>query len=352
MNDSSAGTLPSSFGYEGAKAIRRRLPDSAPTLLDIEAAAERLKGYTWTTPLLRSDRLDTLLGHRIVFKPECLQYTGSFKIRGASNKILRALQGPQPPRTVVAFSSGNHGFAVATAASRHGLKAFIVMPKDAPAIKIQNTRATGAEIVLYDRVAEDREAVAKELQERHNALLVPPFDDADIIAGQATAAFEMIRQAAAFDIQFDAFAVPCSGGGLAAGCALAFHYCSPKTAIYAVEPEHYDDLGRSLAAGKRVQNTGNPPSLCDALLAPTPGVIPFGIHEALLTGAVTVSDRECLHAMKTAFEHLKVVIEPGGAAAFAALLQNRLPASAKTVGILLSGGNVDAATYRKALSED
>jgi len=315
-----------------------------PGLTDVEAAAERVRGVVRETPLLESDALNALVGGRLLCKAECLQRTGSFKLRGAYNTISQ-LEG-QP---VVAFSSGNHAQGVAAAAKLLGVPATIVMPADAPAIKIANTRALGANIRLYDREREVREEIGAEIAERTGAALVKPYDDPRIIAGQGTAGLEAAQQLRAEGTAVDAALLPCGGGGLIAGCSIALAAAFPEAAILAVEPEGFDDTARSLAAGERLANAPGAKSFCDALLAPMPGELTFALHLRHLAGGLAVSDAEVARAMALAFSHLKVVVEPGGATALAAVLSGRFDARGRTVLVMLSGGNVDPALFAEVL---
>jgi threonine dehydratase len=321
---------------------------TAPTFADIEAAAARLAGWAVETPLLNPPALDLKLGGRVLLKAETLQRSGSFKFRGAFNRISLI---PEAERGagVVAYSSGNHAQGVAAAAALLGVPATIVMPEDAPAIKLANTRGLGAEVVLYDRFTEDREALGSALAAERGATLVRPYDDAGVIAGQGTCGLEIARQAAALGFEIDTLLVCCGGGGLTAGCALAMAALSPKTRVYTVEPAGFDDTRRSLAEGVRVDNDPAARSFCDALLAPTPGELTFPINRRLLAGGLAVSDEEVRTAMDYAFRSLKLVIEPGGAVALAALLAGRLETRGKTVALTLSGGNVDPESYREML---
>jgi threonine dehydratase len=322
---------------------------SLPGIAELRAAERRLAGRAVVTPLLESPLLNARLGLRLLVKAETLQRTGSFKFRGALNTLLQ-LDERQRRAGVVAYSSGNHAQGVAAAAQLLGIPAIIVMPADAPAIKVANTRAYGAEIVLYDRWRENREAIGAAIAAERGASLVPPFDDARVIAGQGTAGLEIAAQAAALDARLDALVVPASGGGLVAGCALALAAESPETRVYSAEPETADDLRRSLAAGERLANDPAARSICDALLAPMPGELPFAILRRLGAGAVVASDVEVCRAMAAAFADLKLVVEPGGAAALAAVLSGRLEAKGGTVAVIASGGNVDRETFIKALA--
>jgi len=310
-----------------------------PTVADVSAAAARMRGRLVETPLLESETLNQLAGARVLLKPECLQHSGSFKIRGALNRLLQLTQAERNGG-VVAFSSGNHAQAVALASHWLEVHATIVMPSDAPAVKIAGTRAWGAEVVFYDRDRDDREKIATALAAEKGAVLVPPFDDARIVAGQGTAALELGLQAQARGAELDALYVPCSGGGLVAGSALAIKSFFPRCAVYAVEPQGYDDHVRSLAAGKRVRGEGGHTTLCDGLRAPLPGEITFAINRRELAGAVTVDDSAVRAAMAVAVQHLKIVVEPSGAAALAAVLASPSRDN-PCVGVILSGGIVD-----------
>ena len=320
-----------------------------PTYEDVLAARVRLAGRVVRTPMLRNTLLDEQTGATVLVKPEPLQRTGSFKFRGATNATLK-LSEAQRSAGLVTHSSGNHGQAVACAAASVGAHATVFMPADAPAIKVESTRRWGAEIVPYDRVRDDREALSAAFVARTGASLVPPFDHPDVIAGQGTLALELAEDAAAAGLTLDALLVCTGGGGLIGGCALALSGASPGTKVIAVEPEGWDDTGRSLAEGHRVANPPGGSMLCDALLAPTPGVITFAVNQAHLAGAVAVSDAEVLAAMAFAFTHLKLVVEPGGAVALAALLSGRYVAKGQVVGIVISGGNVDPSVFGRALA--
>ena len=321
---------------------------------NIFAANQRIKavdGGARETPLDESAVFSERTGAKFLLKGEHLQRTGSFKFRGAYNRISRIPEDARPAG-VVAYSSGNHAQGVAAAAALLGVPATIVMPEDAPAIKLANTRGYGAEVVLYDRFTEVREEICAEIAARRGATIVRPFDDPAIIAGQGTCGLEIARQAAALDAELDAVLICCGGGGLTAGCALALAELSPRTAIYTVEPEAFDDTARSLAAGARVANDPAARSFCDALLAPTPGELTFAINRRLVTGGLSVGDAEVAAAMAYAFRTLKLVVEPGGAVALAALLSGRLDARGKTVALTLSGANVDPQTYREVLGRE
>ena len=327
------------------------MPSSAasePTIDEIRAAARRLAGRAVLTPLLESPPLNARLGGRLLIKAEILQRTGSFKFRGAYNTLAQL--GAAERAGVVAYSSGNHAQGVAAAAQLLGLPALIVMPADAPAIKVANTRGYGAEVVLYDRYRESREEIGGRIAAERGATLVPPFDDYRVIAGQGTAGLEIAAQARALGATLDAVVIPCSGGGLAAGCAVALAAESPGTEVYAAEPAGFDDLRRSLAQGQRVGNAPGAKSICDSLLVQMPGELTFPINRRLLKESLPVSDDEVLAAMATAFADLKLVVEPGGAAALAAALSGKLEVKGRTVAVIASGGNVDPATFARALA--
>jgi threonine dehydratase len=320
-----------------------------PTFADIEAAALRLAGKAVLTPLLESPELNARLGGRLLVKAECLQRTGSFKFRGAYNRISQLTE-EERRRGVVAYSSGNHAQGVAAAASALGVAAVIVMPADAPAVKIANTREMGGEVVLYDRWTESREAIAAAIAVERGATLVPPFDDPQIIAGQGTCGLELAAQAQAMGLLLDVAVVPASGGGLVAGVALALSHASPGTEVFSAEPEGFEDLARSLKAGARVANEmGEARSFCDALMASSPGEIPFALHRKLLGGGVAVPDADTAKAMAEAFSRFRLVVEPGGAVALAAALSGKVPVKGRTVAVICSGGNVDAGVFCRAI---
>ena len=319
-----------------------------PTFADVEDAAARLAGLVVETPLLRADALDEAVSAKVFVKAEALQRTGSFKFRGAYNRLSR-LSDEERVAGVVAFSSGNHAQGVADAARRVGCQALIVMPSDAPAIKIDATRSMGAEVVLYDRFTESREGIAAGIAAKRGAIVVPAFDDPFIIAGQGTAGLEAARQLSAMSLEANDLICPASGGGLVAGIALAFDELSPRTRLWSAEPEGFDDYARSLAAGEVTTNAPGARSVCDALLAPQPGVLNWAINGSRLAGGLVVSDAEAMAAMRFAFRHLKLVLEPGGAVALAALLAGRLDRRGGVVLVIGSGGNVDPAVLHASL---
>ncbi len=311
--------------------------------LTIDAIAEadlRIRPYAVETPLLELSALSEKLGARILCKAETLQRTGSFKFRGAYNRVSR-IDREAFPGGVVACSSGNHAQGVAEAARLCSVDAVIVMPSDAPKVKIARTSRCGAEIVFYDRDTEDRTAIARDLCEKLKADFVAPFDDRVVIAGQGTAGLEMARQARAAGAEIDTVLVPISGGGLAAGVAMAVKHQFPKAEIFCVEPKGFDDYKRSLASGTRQKNDGASRSVCDALLMPEPGELTFEINKQLLAGGLAVSDNDVRHAVAFAWRDMKLVVEPGGAVALAAVLSGAYVVGGRTVALVLSGGNVD-----------
>ena len=318
-----------------------------PVFADVEAAAARIAPYVVETPLLENAALNERLGGRVFLKVEALQRTGSFKIRGAANRIALI---PKDERQggVVAFSSGNHAQGVALAAKLFGIPALIAMPKDAPRAKVEGTRSYGAEVVFYDRQTDDREAIGARYAKERGATLVRPFDDAGIVAGQGTIGLEIARQAPA---GLDAVLVPCSGGGVVSGIALALSGASPGTRAISVEPEAYDGMRRSLAAGKRSTAPGGALSIADALMAPTPGVVPFAIAKGLMKEGLTVTDRELSAAVATAASALKLIIEPSGTAGLAALLAGRFDVHGRSVAVVLTGGNCDFETLGRCVAE-
>jgi threonine dehydratase len=321
---------------------------SSPTFADVQAAGRRLDGVVVRTPLLENQRVNARLGGRLFVKAECLQRTGSFKIRGAYN-FLACMSDSDRGKGVVGWSSGNHAQGLAEAARLMGVKATIVMPADAPALKVANTRASGAEIVLYDRVKESREEIGLGIARKTGATVVPPYDHPWILVGQGTAGLELAEQAKKLGVTLDAVAAPCSGGGLATGVALGVKGLSPSTTLHAGEPAGFDDMARSLAAGRRQRNARLSGSICDALLAPEPGDVTFPLARKLLGPGLVVTDDEVLDAMEVAFREFKLVVEPGGAVALAAALAGKLPVSGRAVAVVCSGGNVDHDTFRRAL---
>jgi threonine dehydratase len=319
-----------------------------PSHDDVRRARERIAGRVVRTPALRHPLLDQRSGATVLVKPEPLQRTGSFKLRGATNAVLRL---PEAARRagVVTHSSGNHGQATACAAASVGAAATVFMPADAPAIKVEATRRWGATIVPFDRLRDDRDGLARAHAARTDATLIPPFDHPDVIAGQGTLALELAEDAAAAGRPLDTLLVCTGGGGLIAGCALALEGVSPATRVVAVEPEGWDDTARSLASGERQAAPGGS-LLCDALLSRMPGEITFAVNRPRLAGGLVVTDAEVMAAVRFAFLHLKIVAEPGGAVALAALLAGKLDLRGQAVGVVVSGGNVDPAVFAQALA--
>jgi threonine dehydratase len=320
----------------------------APTLDDIEDAARALKGIAVETPLLENTELNEDLSGRLLMKAETAQRTGSFKFRGAYNRI-RQLDDAARGRGVIAYSSGNHAQAVASAVRLVGTRALIVMPGDAPANKMARTRKLGARIITYDRALEAREDVAERIRAERNLVMVPPNEDARVLAGAGTVALELIRQAEALGAALDAVLVPCGGGGLTAATALVFEALSPTTKVLGVEPELFDDTRRSLQAGERLANPKGRTTICDAIMTDMPGELTFSINRERLGGVLTVSDDDVRSAMKLAFDRFKIVIEPGAAAGLAAVLRHKIGIEGETVAIVATGGNVDAASFCAAL---
>ena len=315
----------------------------------ITAAAERLKGHVRRTPLLSSPFLDEMAGRRVLVKAECLQHTGSFKFRGGWSAVS-ALTKAQRDRGVIAYSSGNHAQGVAAAAQAHGVDAVILMPADAPKLKIENTRALGAEVVLYDRAAgEDRGAIGHQLAEDRGLTLIKPYDEPQVIAGQGTTGLEIAEQTQSLGVENAEVLVCCGGGGLTSGIALALEETAPGLRVRPVEPERFDDVTRSLAGGAIVRNPDVSGSICDAILTPAPGEITFPLLQRLCGPGIVVSEDDAMRAMAAAFLRLKIVLEPGGAVALAAALFHGERISGDTVVAVATGGNVDAAVFQRAL---
>lgn len=320
------------------------------SLSDIQAAATRIDGIVRRTPLLESARLNDRIGGRLLVKAECLQHTGSFKFRGAYNR-LAAMDPKTRARGILAYSSGNHAQGVARAAQMFGVPATIIMPRDAPAMKQRNTAEYGATIVLYDRHGESREEIGRQIAAEQGLTLVKPYDDSLIMAGQGTSGLECAQQCAALGALPDVALAPTGGGGLMAGFSTAMKAAFPDLQLFAVEPDGYDDMARSLQSGTRVANMATPASICDAIMTPEPGELTFPVNRRTLTGGLTVSDGEVRKAMADAFAELKIVIEPGGCVALAAVLSGRLPVAGRTVVVVASGGNVDPALFADILAQ-
>jgi threonine dehydratase len=325
------------------------LSSRLPTAADVADAARLLFGVAVRTPLLSDETLDRKTGARVFLKAEVLQRTGSFKFRGAYNHIVR-IPADRQKGGVVAFSSGNHAQGVAAAAKIKGLPAVIVMPKDAPVAKIERTKSYGAEVVFFDRERDDREAMAKKISAERGAVLVPPFDDPFIIAGQGTVGREICEDLTTLNLAPDIVMMPASGGGLAAGIALAVKDKHPAARLLTVEPAGFDEHAHSFKSGKRERNARATGSICDALLAPAPGEITFEINRRLVGEGLAATDDEARVAMRFAFNELKLVVEPGGAVALGALLAGAIDVRNKTVVIVLSGGNVDAKMFAEIIS--
>jgi threonine dehydratase len=327
-------------------------PESSPVLptsADVDAAALRLAGIALHTPLVTSPVLDALTGARVFLKAETLQRTGSFKFRGAYNKLSQI---PLSARAggVVAYSSGNHAQGVAAAARLLGMRAVIVMPSDAPRPKRERTAALGAEVVLYDRARDDREAIAQALADERHAVLVPPYDDPQVIAGQGTAGREIVEDLAALGLVPDLVVVTASGGGLTAGIALAVKARAPLAHVYTAEPAGFDDHARSFRSGKRESNAALSGTICDALMARTPGRLTFAINQELVGEGFAASDEEVAAAVGFAFRELKLVVEPGGAVALAALMSGKIDIKGKIAVAVLSGGNVDPELFYRLVA--
>jgi threonine dehydratase len=315
----------------------------------VDAAAKRILGVALRTPLLTSPVLDVLTGARVFLKAETLQRTGSFKFRGAYNKIS-SIPIERRAGGVVAYSSGNHAQGVAAAAKLLGMPAVIVMPADAPIAKRERTKALGAEVVPYDREREDRAAIANRIADQRGATLVPPYDDPLIIAGQGTIGREIAEDLAQRGIVADVVVIGASGGGLAAGTTLALKARMPSAQFYTAEPDGFDDMLRSFKSGKREHNARMSGSICDALMSNTPGEITFEITRPLIGQGVTASDAEVGRAVAFAFRELKLVVEPGGAIGLAALMAGRPDVRDKTVVAVLSGGNIDAELFQRLIA--
>jgi threonine dehydratase len=322
-----------------------------PEFKDIEKAARRIEGFAVPTPVIESPKLNAITGGRVLIKAECLQRTGSFKFRGAWNMISK-LDAKKAKGGVVAYSSGNHAQGVAAAAQIKGLPALIVMPADTPLIKQENTKSYGAEVVTYDRATQSREAIAARYVKERHAVMVPPFEHADLIAGQGPAGLELAAEASARGVALDGVLVCCSGGGLTAGVALAMEALQPQARVHSVEPAGFDDYARSLSSGAIEKNPRLSGSICDALMSPSPGEMTFAINSRLLGEGLAVTDAEAAAAVRFAFEVLKLVLEPGGAVALAAVLSGKIETQGKAIGVIASGGNCDPDLYARILRRE
>ena len=318
-----------------------------PTIDDVHAAAERIKSYAVRTPLIEAPQLNEALGGRLLIKAECLQRTGSFKFRGALNAITQ-IPDKERKKGVVAFSSGNHAQGVAAAAQLHKIPAVIVMPEDAPLLKIKNTVGYGAEVIFYNRYTQDRESIGASIAEERGLSLVRPYDDPGIIAGQGTLGLEITEQ---IDASLDQLLAPCGGGGLISGTAIAIKAKFPDALLYSVEPEEFDDTARSLETGVRQKVSSEANSICDSLMPLTPGEMTFEVNRRLLNKGLVVSDNQVCDAMREAFFRLKLVVEPGGAVALAAALTGVIDCKERTTVVVCSGGNVDAPLFSKIITE-
>lgn len=325
-----------------------------PTAADVESAVTRLKGVAVRTPLINAPVLDERLGARVFLKAEILQRTGSFKFRGAYNRVSQ-IPADRRAAGVVAYSSGNHAQGVAAAAKLLGMRATIVMPSDAPKAKIERTRGHGAEVVLYDRAGgEDRALIAQRLVDERGATLVPPYDDPMIIAGQGTIGVEIVEDLDRLGLKPEIVVVGASGGGLAAGVSLGIKSRAASARLFTAEPEGFDDTLRSFVLGERVANEKMTGSICDALMSNTPGEWTFPINKELIGQGIAASDEEVAAAVRYAFMELKLVVEPGGAIGLASLLAGKLDSvvdiRGKTVVAILSGGNVDVEMFAKLIA--
>mgnify|MGYP003700501117 CR=1 FL=1 len=326
------------------------LDEKSVTPDGVRAAATRLTGQAVRTPLLENEVLNKTVGGRVLIKAEVLQRYGSFKFRGAYN-LISQLSTEQRKNGVLAWSSGNHAQGVALASRLVGAQATIIMPEDAPAIKSRNVKDLGAEIITYDRYSEDREAIAETILQERGMALAPSYDHPHIVEGQGTLALEAWEDATARGAGIDAFVICCGGGGLTSGCATILEDVSPQTEVWIAEPEGYDEAWASIEAGERIKADVTKPTICDAIATPTPGRLTFPIMKRLVRGGVSLSEAEVRAAMIFAYQHLKLVVEPGGAVALAALLSRKFDATAKTTAITLSGGNVDPALFSSIIGD-
>lgn len=320
-----------------------------PTLKSIEDAYSRVSPYIVKTPLIQNSELNERLGAKILIKPETLQRSGSFKFRGAMNRVLQLTE-EEKSAGIVAWSSGNHALALSYVAKMFNIKATILMPQEAPRTKIDGVIANGGNVRLYDKKIEVREEIGAQIAADTGATIIPPYDDIDIITGQATVGYELINQARDLNLTVDCALATCSGGGLISGFASSFQHLSPSTQVFSVEPSNFDDFARSLKTKAHQVNSSDATSICDALLVQTPGVITFDIAMKTLEGGLSVTDDEVIEAIQFAYKHLKLVVEPGGAAALAAILSGKIDVKGKTIGVVLSGANVDANKFVKYIA--
>jgi threonine dehydratase len=322
---------------------------SSVSAAGVRRAAERLKGKAVRTPIIENEALNEAVGGRVFVKAEVLQHYGSFKFRGAYN-LISQLTDAERAHGILGWSSGNHAQGVAYAARMMGAKATIIMPKDAPAVKMRNVRALGADVIAYDRYTEDREAIAERLIAERGMVLAPSFDHPQIIEGQGTLALETFEDANAQGAALDAFIVCCGGGGLTSGCATILEDVSPQTEVWIAEPEGFDEAWASIRTGVRQRADVTRHTICDAIATPSPGRLTFPIMQRLVRGGVTLTEADVRQAMIFAFEHLKLVVEPGGAVALAAVLSRKFDGYGKTTAVTLSGGNVDASLFAAVLA--
>lgn len=314
----------------------------------VRQAAKRIDGFAVKTPLIENDLLNKKVGGRILMKAEVLQHCGSFKFRGAFNRLSK-LTDAEKKRGVLAWSSGNHAQGVARAAAYFNIPATIIMPADTPALKVEKVLAYGAKIVTYDRYSEDREAIGKPLAEKHGYALAPSYDHPDIIEGQGTVALESVEQAEQLGTKIDAFITCCGGGGLTAGCAIILEEISPKTDVIIAEPENFDETWASIQTGERQYCDITQKSICDAIATPTPGKLTLPILNKLVRGGITITEEEAKQAIVFAYKYLKLVLEPGGAVALAAVLSGKIETKQRTIGLTLSGGNIDPDLFAEIL---
>ena len=319
------------------------------TPYEIDKANERIQSLIVKTPLISNETINKITNANVYFKLENLQRTGSFKLRGASNKISQ-LTTEEKSKGVVAYSSGNHAQAVAYASSFHSIQSTIVMPKNAPLTKIQNTKKYGAKVILYDTINQKREKIAQEIAFNEDKTIIKPYDDLDIIAGQGTVGKEIVEQLQEKNIKPDIYLCCCGGGGLIAGSSIYLKHTFTNIENFAVEPDQFNDTQLSLKKKSIISNKESAHSICDALLAPQPGVITFPINKLILNGGLTVSDKEVKHTIVELAENIKVVVEPGGAVAAAALLTNKINVKNKNVVVMISGGNIDYNLFSSIVS--